>query len=82
MQGPFSLELNQALYRAFQAEVVVMKNSGNSGGCEEKIDAAAALGLEVVLVDRPRLAYPVCCETEEQVLQQVAALLEKETTKK
>ncbi len=75
MQGPFSLELNQALYRAFQAEVVVLKNSGNVGGCAEKIAAAAAMGLEVVLVDRPRLSYPVCCATEQQVLEQVANLL-------
>ena len=75
MQGPFSLELNQALYRAFQAEVVVLKNSGNPGGCAEKIAAAVALGLQVVLVDRPRLSYPVCCATEQQVLEQVAKLV-------
>lgn len=75
MQGPFSLELNQALYRAFQAEVVVLKNSGNPGGCAEKIAAAVALGLQVVLVDRPRLFYPVCCATEQQVLEQVAKLV-------
>lgn len=75
IQGPFSRELNQALFRAFAAEVVVLKNSGSPGGCEEKIAAAAALDLQVVLIDRPRLDYPACFQEAREVLAEVQRLL-------
>lgn len=53
MQGPFSRELNQALFREFGADVVVTKNSGAVGGTDEKLAAAMDLGLELVVVGRP-----------------------------
>lgn len=53
MQGPFSEEMNLALFRQYRVEVVVTKESGREGGLEEKISAAARLGLPVVLIKRP-----------------------------
>jgi len=53
LQGPCSYELNRALYLQFQAEVVVTKDSGRTGGVEEKVKAALDLGLKVVVVRRP-----------------------------
>lgn len=55
MQGPFSRELNRALFRFYQAEVVVTKESGPQGGVEAKIAAAGDLHLPLVLVERPAL---------------------------
>lgn len=53
MQGPFSCELNQALFHEYGVEVVVMKNSGTVGGSDTKLVAAIDLGLSVVVIDRP-----------------------------
>ncbi|MBE3581696.1 MAG: precorrin-6A reductase [Thermoanaerobacteraceae bacterium] len=53
IQGPLSYELNRALYRQYQADVVVTKESGSTGGFEEKVRAALDLGLTVVVVRRP-----------------------------
>lgn len=68
-QGPFSKELNMALFREYRADVVVTKNSGEPGGTVEKIAAAIEMGLQVVVVQRPPLA-------QEKVFSSVPALIE------
>jgi precorrin-6A/cobalt-precorrin-6A reductase len=68
-QGPFSQELNRALFREFRTDVVVTKNSGEVGGTGEKIAAAVELGLALVVVQRPPLV-------KEQVFASVTALIE------
>lgn len=60
MQGPFSHALNIAIFREYQAEVVVTKNSGQVGGTDTKISAAMELGLSLVVIDRPNLSYGQC----------------------
>ena len=68
LQGPFSEELNIALYRQYGADVVVTKNSGEIGGTDTKITAAKKLGLPVVMIDRPKIDYDVIAYTFEEVL--------------
>jgi precorrin-6A/cobalt-precorrin-6A reductase len=51
-RGPFSVEDEIALMRDEQIDTLVTKNSGGSA-TEAKIKAARALGIEVVIVDRP-----------------------------
>lgn len=67
MQGPFSTELNCALYRHYQAEVIVTKDSGHIGGTDAKIEAAARLELPVVMIDRPSVAYTRLAASFEEV---------------
>ncbi|MDR1532761.1 MAG: precorrin-6A reductase [Clostridiales bacterium] len=50
MQGPFSAELNAAMFKAAEAKILLTKNSGAAGGFEEKLQAAKICGIEVVLV--------------------------------
>ncbi len=57
-RGPFSRELNAAMFRHYRASVLVTKESGPAGGTEEKILAALEVGIPVVVVERPKLAYP------------------------
>jgi precorrin-6A/cobalt-precorrin-6A reductase len=68
MQGPFSHELNAALFKAYQADVVVSKNSGTIGGSDTKITAAMELGLPIIVIDRPKIEYPAVAYTAEEVL--------------
>lgn len=53
MQGPFSYQLNLALFREYQADVMVTKDSGQTGGADTKIAAALELNIPVVVVARP-----------------------------
>ena len=57
MQGPFSTELNVELFKHYQADVIVSKDSGQIGGVDTKLTAAEILNLPVVLIDRPAIHY-------------------------
>ena len=56
MQGPFSYELNRAMFAASGASILVTKNSGAPGGFAEKLQAALELGIRVALLARPQEA--------------------------
>ncbi|MGR3179647.1 MAG: precorrin-6A reductase [Candidatus Anammoxibacter sp.] len=58
LQGPFSFELNKALYERFKVDTIVTKDSGKQGGVIEKIDAAVKSEINVVLIKRPEIDYP------------------------
>lgn len=53
MQGPFTRELNAAMLRQIGADWLVTKESGRSGGFEEKIAAAHDAGARAIVVRRP-----------------------------
>ncbi len=53
MQGPFSEEMNEALFRFISADYVVTKDGGETGGFAEKIAAAQKTGAKLVVIGRP-----------------------------
>lgn len=53
MQGPFSRELNEAMFRAVGANILLTKESGAAGGFPEKLEAAKNCGMTVALLPRP-----------------------------
>lgn len=55
-RGPFTVESDTALMRAHAIDLVVCKNAGGRGA-EAKLIAARALGLPVLMIDRPPLPY-------------------------
>lgn len=68
MQGPFSRELNIALFKEFGAEVIITKNSGTIGGADTKLAAAMELGLPIVMIGRPAIEYKNLCRSQTEVL--------------
>lgn len=77
MQGPFSKELNLALYKQFDTDVVVTKESGKEGSFDEKVTAALELGLDVILIERPRISYGTVFHTEREVRNYVKNLMKE-----
>lgn len=65
MKGPFSARLNAALWSDLSVDTVVTKESGEQGGLSEKLEAALELDINLVVVKRPILHYPVCFEEPE-----------------
>lgn len=53
MQGPFSHELNAAMLKQISAKFIVTKDTGDTGGFDEKISAANENGVTVILIARP-----------------------------
>ncbi|MBL9045939.1 MAG: cobalt-precorrin-6A reductase [Tabrizicola sp.] len=51
-RGPYTVEGDLALLRDHQIDVIVAKNAGGAGA-KAKLSAARALGLPVILIDRP-----------------------------
>jgi precorrin-6A/cobalt-precorrin-6A reductase len=51
-RGPFTVEGDRTLLINHRIEVIVAKNAGGVGA-EAKLIAARALGLPVILIDRP-----------------------------
>ncbi|WP_456474922.1 precorrin-6A reductase [Candidatus Pyrohabitans sp.] len=74
MRPRFDKELNRAMLKAYRAEVLVTKESGSEGGVGEKLAAARELGIPVIVVRRPSLAYPKMCESVEGVVQEIKKL--------
>lgn len=57
MQGPFSREMNEALYRQYGTTVMVTKESGKIGSVDEKVETALQMGIDVVLISRPEIEF-------------------------
>ncbi|WDZ94392.1 precorrin-3B C(17)-methyltransferase [Herbaspirillum sp. WKF16] len=72
MQGPFSQAFNEALWRDWGIDCVVTKDSGEAGGYRAKADAARALGIPLLTVRRPQLAYPRVARDFDAVRAQLA----------
>ena len=71
MQGPFSQDFNRALWRDWRIDCIVTKESGEAGGYQAKVAAAAALGIPLLVVKRPPMSYPVLATTFEAVQAQL-----------
>ncbi|WP_299076471.1 cobalt-precorrin-6A reductase [uncultured Ruegeria sp.] len=66
-RGPFTLEGDRALMERHGTQVVVSKNAGGKGA-RAKLDAARALGIPVVMIDRPALPLRTELSSVAQVL--------------
>ena len=56
MQGPFSVAMNAATLKAIGAKYLVTKESGGSGGFQEKLEAARQAGAQCVVIGQPEQA--------------------------
>ncbi len=53
MQGPFSVDCNIAMLKHADAKYLVTKDTGKSGGFDEKLFAAAKCNAKVIVIGRP-----------------------------
>ncbi|MFC0471952.1 precorrin-6A reductase [Halalkalibacter kiskunsagensis] len=57
IQGPFTKEFNQALYKQYSVTTMITKESGKAGSVDEKLEAAIELGIETIMIKRPKINY-------------------------
>ncbi len=70
-RGPFTVEGDRALMERHGTQMVVSKNAGGTGA-RAKLDAARALGISVVMIDRPALPQRTELSSVAQVLDWLA----------
>lgn len=58
LRPPISADLERALWQQWQISMVVTKASGTAGGEDVKRQVAAELGVQLVVIARPEIAYP------------------------
>lgn len=75
MQGPFSLEMNEAIIKQYDISVLVTKESGKVGGADEKIQAALNNNIPVYMIKKPENSE----EIEELAMDQVIEKLKEIT---
>lgn len=71
-RGPFTVDGDRALMQAHGISHVVAKNAGGSGA-EAKLAAARALGIPVILVDRPAIPARATVATVAEAMRWVTA---------
>ncbi len=71
--GPFALEDELALFEAHAITHLVCKNSGGEA-TRAKIDAAAQLGIPIIMIERPALPDAKSAETVQETLDFIAEL--------
>ena len=52
-KGPFTIEENTEHIKLSGAEILITKDSGKTGGYDEKLSAAKACGIEIITLARP-----------------------------
>jgi len=71
IQGPFSKELNSALYKQYGVTLMITKESGQVGSMDEKIESAIDQQIEVIMIKRPGIDYGKKYSTKEEILTQL-----------
>lgn len=68
MQGPFGVEMNEAILSQYEIKHLVTKESGAAGGFPEKVEAAARVGARVHVIARPAEDAGVSVEEAYRIL--------------
>lgn len=72
MQGPISCELEMGFIRQFDIKGILTKDSGIEGGCAEKFKAAEALGIKLVVIEKPKFNYQLQFNEPESLIEYIA----------
>ncbi|MGP7817190.1 precorrin-6A reductase [Niallia sp. 01092] len=75
IQGPFTKEFDQALYKQYGVNVMVTKESGKVGSVDQKVEAAKELGIEIIMIRRPRIDYGHVYSQFSDVIQAISEIL-------
>ncbi|MBT7202467.1 MAG: precorrin-3B C(17)-methyltransferase [Deltaproteobacteria bacterium] len=75
-QGPFSVEENHRLLERWKIEVLITKDSGKAGGYLEKYQAAKALGIPLIVLQRTRIQVAQSYSDISALLQRIQQVMD------
>ncbi|NLG33189.1 MAG: precorrin-6A reductase [Syntrophomonadaceae bacterium] len=68
IKGPFTADLNRAIFKMYKADLIITKESGDAGGVNAKIQAAIELGIPIVVWLKPQVEYPVMFNSVPEII--------------
>jgi len=74
MQSIFSKDFNKLLMQELDIKYMVTKESGNEGGVEEKLQAARELGVEIIVIERPKYEYNETFYSIDEIYKRIGSL--------
>lgn len=77
MQGPFSVQLNEAIIEQFNIKYLVTKDSGNEGGAIQKLLAASNKNVKVIVLRRPYIDYGKAYSEIQTIIEKISAKKDK-----
>ncbi len=69
IRPPFNFTFEKALWELWNIEIVVTKAGGKPGGEDIKYQVAKALGISLIVIERPTLDYPLITDRLEDISQ-------------
>ncbi len=79
MQGPFSYEHNALIIKEKAIDLLITKDSGLSGGTDKKIAAAIDAAIQIIIIKRPEITYPVVFDDIENLLNKIMEVQDEQT---
>lgn len=77
MKGPFSEEINVALYKHYKIDCMITKESGVEGGFLEKVEGCIRQGIHVIVIKREQLDYPKVASSIDVLLETLSSTLQE-----
>ena len=71
VQGPFSKNLNKVILEDYKIKALITKESGETGGEAEKIEARIETDTEILVLERPKISYINCFENIEELVNRI-----------
>ena len=71
VQGPFSKNLNKVILEDYKIKALITKESGETGGEAEKIEACIETDTEILVLERPKISYINCFENIEELVNRI-----------
>ena len=68
IQGPVSKKLNKAILESYAIDFLITKESGETGGEIEKVEACKETGVKILVLKRPEIEYINCFNDIEELL--------------
>lgn len=77
MKGPFSEAINVALYKHYEIDCMITKESGVEGGFLEKVEGCIHEGIHVIVIKREPLSYPKVASSIDALLEALSSTLQE-----
>ena len=74
MQGPFSKNMNIAMLQDLKIDYLITKESGETGGELQKVEACQECGVTILAIKRPVLDYGTVFNTIEELIEYLVKL--------
>ncbi|MGI0481078.1 cobalt-precorrin-6A reductase [Geminocystis sp. CENA526] len=69
LRPPITAELEKALWQMWNIDIVVTKAGGKAGGEDIKQQISQELNIPLIIIERPKLSYPLITDNVEKILE-------------